>query len=151
MMQAESMARRVRDDDAWQALMKDPSVAAAVDEARQRAAPRDDALLVKGQRQVGGHDEVVLHNEASLLGVEDEPLDHLGRHQSLLTVQVGRGLINQIDIGWLAETQGHGDSLELASGEVLNLLVNDVIYPQWPHDIRYKLGMNVGVSDLFVQ
>ena len=39
--------------------------------------------------QVGGHDEVVLDNEASLLGVQDEPLDHLGRHQPLLGVQVG--------------------------------------------------------------
>ena len=39
--------------------------------------------------QVGGHDEVVLDNEASLLGVQDEPLNHLGRHQPLLGVQVG--------------------------------------------------------------
>ena len=39
--------------------------------------------------QVCGHDEVVLDNEASLLGVQDEPLNHLGRHQPLLRVQVG--------------------------------------------------------------
>ena len=38
--------------------------------------------------QVGGHDEVVLDNEASLLSVQDEPLNHLGRHQPLLGVQV---------------------------------------------------------------
>ena len=30
--------------------------------------------------QVGGHDEVVLHDKAGLLGMQDEPLDHLGRH-----------------------------------------------------------------------
>ena len=30
--------------------------------------------------KVGGHDEVVLHNEAGLFGVQDEPLDHLGSH-----------------------------------------------------------------------
>ena len=29
--------------------------------------------------QVGGHDEVVLHHEGRLLGVHDEPLDHLER------------------------------------------------------------------------
>ena len=39
--------------------------------------------------KVGGHDEVVLHHEASLLGVQDEPLDHLCSHQPLLGVQVG--------------------------------------------------------------
>merc|ERR1719234_1710133 len=48
--------------------------------------------------QVGGHDEVVLDNKAGLLGVQDEPLDHLGGHQSLLGVQVGTGLINKVDI-----------------------------------------------------
>ena len=31
-------------------------------------------------RQVGRHDEVVLHDETGLLGVEDEPLDDLGSH-----------------------------------------------------------------------
>ena len=39
--------------------------------------------------QVCGHDEIVLDNEASLLSVQDEPLNHLGRHQPLLRVQVG--------------------------------------------------------------
>ena len=46
-----------------------------------------------------GHDEVVLDDEAGLLGVQDEPLDDLGRHQPLLRVQVRRRLVDLQ--GWL--------------------------------------------------
>jgi len=38
--------------------------------------------------EVGGHDEVVLHDESGLLGVHDEALDHLGRCDTLLRVQI---------------------------------------------------------------
>ena len=48
--------------------------------------------------QVGGHDEVVLHNEAGLLGVQDEPLDHLSGHQPLLRVQVGTEVETYINV-----------------------------------------------------
>lgn len=34
-------------------------------------------------RQVGGHDEVVLHDEGRLLGVQDEPLDQLRARNAL--------------------------------------------------------------------
>ena len=46
-----------------------------------------------------GHDEVVLDDEAGLLGVEDEALDHLGRHQPLLRVQVRRRLVDLVRAG----------------------------------------------------
>jgi len=38
--------------------------------------------------QVGGHDEVVLHNERRLLGVHDEALDHLQVTESVERVRV---------------------------------------------------------------
>lgn len=41
-----------------------------------------------------GHDEVVLDDEPCLLGVEDEPLDHLRRNQTLLRVKVRGGLVD---------------------------------------------------------
>ena len=47
--------------------------------------------------QVGGHDEVVLHHEGGLLGVHDESLDDLGGRYTLLTVEIGRGLVDLID------------------------------------------------------
>ena len=72
-------------------------------------------------RQVRGHDEVVLHDETGFLGVEDESLDDLGGHQSLLGVQVGRRLVDQVDVGRLAQTQGQGDALELTTGQILDL------------------------------
>lgn len=35
-------------------------------------------------RQVSGHNEVMLHNEGGLLGVQDETLDQLGARNTLL-------------------------------------------------------------------
>merc|ERR1719336_604395 len=101
--------------------------------------------------QVGGHDEIVLDNEASLLSVQDEPLNHLGRHQPLLRVQVGAGLINKVDIGRLAKTKSQGNSLQLTTRKVLNLLVYDVINLERSHDIGDELRVNISVPDSVVQ
>lgn len=49
------------------------------------------------------------------------PLDDPGGHQSLLGVQVGRGLVDQVDVGWFAQTQCEGDSLQLTTRQVLHL------------------------------
>lgn len=60
----------------------------------------------------------------SVRGEEGEgraPLDDPGGHQSLLGVQVGRGLVDQVDVGWFAQTQREGDSLQLTTRQVLHL------------------------------
>lgn len=49
------------------------------------------------------------------------PLDDPGGHQSLLGVQVGRGLVDQVDVGRFAQTQREGDSLQLTTRQVLHL------------------------------
>ena len=81
---------------------------------RRQAVVDDDAV-----GEVGRHDEIVLDNERRLLGVQHEPLDHLGGDQTLLGVEVGRRLIDQVDVGRLAEAQADGGPLELTAGQRL--------------------------------
>lgn len=70
----------------------------AVDEALRRVGHAVDAGLALVDdhlvRQVGRHDEVVLHDERRLLVVDDEALQHPRADHSLLAVQVGRGLVD---------------------------------------------------------
>ena len=81
----------------------------------------------------------------------DPPFNDFGAHDTLLRVQVGRRLVNQVDVSWLAEAEGHGGSLQFSSGKVLHLLVHDVVDAERLHDVRHKLGVDVGVADLVVK
>ncbi len=45
-------------------------------------------------RQIGGHDEIVLDNEACLLGAHNEALDDLGGADALLAIQVSGRLVD---------------------------------------------------------
>lgn len=77
--------------------------------------------------QISWHDEIVLNNEGALLVVQDESFQHFGSNNSLLTIQICRGLIDQVSISTLRQGQNNGDSLKLSSWEFLNLVVNNVI------------------------
>jgi hypothetical protein len=63
--------------------------------------------------QVGGHYEIVFYNKRCFLCMQNEPFDNLGSHQTLLRVQIGGRLINQVDICRLWQ------ELELERGESL--------------------------------
>lgn len=54
-------------------------------------------------------------------GEELIPLNDSGGHQSLLGVQVGGGLIDEVHVGRFSQTEREGDSLQLTSGQVLYL------------------------------
>ena len=69
----------------------------------------------------------MLNHETSFLGVEDEPLDDLGSDQPLFRVQVGGGLVDQVDVGRLAQAQGHGHTLQFPARQILNFLVYYVV------------------------
>ena len=49
------------------------------------------------------------------------PLDDLGRVQTLLGVQVGGRLVNQVHVRRLAQTQRQGHALQLSSRQVQHL------------------------------
>jgi len=106
----------------------------------------DDAI-----GQISGHDKVVLDDKSRLLGVQDEALYHFGRHETLLRIQVGRRLVNEVHVGRFAQTQDDGHALQFTARQVLHLLVDDVVDAQRLHHVGNKLRVHVSVAHLFVQ
>lgn len=98
--------------------------------------------------QISGHDEIVLDDEGGLLGVHDESLDDTGSNDTLLGIQVGRRLVNEVDIGGHAQREDNGNTLQFTTGQVLDFLVNEVIELQGLDDIGLELGRQEGLLDL---
>lgn len=73
-------------------------------------------------RKVRCHDKIVLDDERGLFCVEDEALDDLGGNDTLFRVEVGRGLVDEVDVGGLAEAEDDGHTLELTAREELDFL-----------------------------
>ena len=51
--------------------------------------------------QISCHDEVVLHDESSLLRMHDEAFDDPRSDNTLLGVKISARLVYQVDIRWL--------------------------------------------------
>ena len=98
--------------------------------------------------KVGGHDEIVLDDESGLLGVHDETLDDTGSNDTLLGVEVGTGLIDQVDVGRHTQSQDDSNTLQLTTRQVLDLLVDEVVHLEWLVDISLELGAQEGSLDL---
>jgi hypothetical protein len=94
------------------------------------------------------HDEIVLYDEGSLLSVHDESLDDLGGNDTLLRVEVGGRLINKVDIGRSTKGQNDSNTLQLTTREVKDLLVNEIVYPEWLVNVGLELWVEEGGSDL---
>lgn len=108
-------------------------------------------LSVKDNDTVGKvsrHDEIVLDDESSLLGVHDPSLDDLGSHNTLLGVEVGTGLVNDVDVGGLSEGQDNGDTLKFTTRQVLDVLVNKAVQLEGLDDLGLELRKQEGGSDL---
>ncbi len=109
---------------------------------RGRALEHDDTI-----GQIRGHDEIVLDNEGGLLAVANVALDDLGRVQTLLRVQVRRRLVDQVHVGRLAQTQADSHTLQLTTGQVLDLLVHELLDLQRFQHVRVELRVNGRVAD----
>lgn len=99
--------------------------------------------------EIRGHDEVVLDDEGSLLSVHDETLDYSSCDDTLLGVEVGAGLVNQVDIGGHAECQDDGNTLQFSTGEILHFLVDEVVHLEGLVNIRLELWAQESSLDLF--
>eukprot|EP00970_Alexandrium_tamarense_P017896 scaffold12330_cov117-Alexandrium_tamarense.AAC.1 len=64
-------------------------------------------------------------------GMHDEPLDSLGTVDTLLTIQVGTGLINEVHISGSTQGQTDGKPLQLSTRMVLHSIIH-----QWIHRKR---------------
>jgi len=74
----------------------------------------DTRLAIKDDNAIGevrGHDKIVLDDESSLLGVHDESLDDATCNDTLLGVEIGRRLVNDVNIGRHTESQDNGNLL----------------------------------------
>ena len=99
-------------------------------------------------REVRSHDEIVLDDESSLLGVHNEALDDAGRDDTLLGVEIGAWLVNEVDVGWHTESEYDGDTLQFTPGKVLHFLVNEVIELEGFVDVCLKLRVQERGLDL---
>lgn len=111
----------------------------------------DTRLAIEDNDAVGkvsGHDEIVLDNEGGLLGVHDETLDDARGNDTLLRVEVGRGLVNEIDVGGHTERENDGNTLQFTTGQILDLLVDEVIELQGLDDISLELRRQERLLDL---
>ena len=97
--------------------------------------------------KVGGHDEIVLDDEGGLLGVHDEALDDARGDDTLLGVEVGGRLVDDVDVGGHTEGEHNGDTLQLTTGQVLDFLVDEVVHLERLVDISLELGVDEGGLD----
>ena len=97
--------------------------------------------------EVGGHDEIVLDDKGGLLGVHDEALDDARGDDTLLGVEVGGRLVDDVDVGGHAEGEHDGDTLQLTTGQVLDFLVDEVVHLERLVDISLELGVDEGGLD----
>lgn len=102
----------------------------------------DTGLTIEDDDTVGevsGHDEIVLDDKSSLLGVHDETLDDAGNNDTLLGVKIGGRLVDHVDIGWETQCKHDGDTLQFTTRQVLDFLINEVIELQGLDNIRLEL------------
>ena len=105
--------------------------------------------------------------------MQNEPLDDLGGHNTLLGVKVGGGLVDQVNIRlggggvknfsqqmmWkvnsgtyrLSETENQGNTLKLTTREVLHLLVQETINLERADDVSLELRVVEHIPDLRVE
>lgn len=77
--------------------------------------------------KVSCHDEIVLDNKSCSLGVHDEALDDSRGNDTLLRIEVGRRLVNEVDISRHAEGKHDGDTLQFTTRQVLDFLIDKVV------------------------
>lgn len=90
----------------------------------------------------------MLHNECRLLGVHDEPLDDPTSDDTLLRIEVRRGLIDQVDVGRNTQGQHNSDTLQLTTRKVLHFLVDEIVELERFVDISLELRIQECGLDL---
>jgi len=80
--------------------------------------------------------------------VHDETLDDTGSNDTLLGIEVGTRLIDEVDIGRDTKSQDDSDTLQFTTGQVLDFLVDEVIHLQGLVDIGLELRVQEGGLDL---
>jgi len=90
--------------------------------------------------QVCSHDEIVLHDECSSLGLHDPTLHDLSGNDTLLGVQVRGWLIDKVDIARLSEGKYNSNALQFTTGQILNVLIEQGHNVQWHKHFSFEDG-----------
>ena len=89
----------------------------------------------------------MLDNKGGFLAVHDESLDDSGGDDTLLGVQVGRWLIDEVDVCGEAKSKDDGHALQLTTRQILDFLVDKVFDLQRLVDVGLELWRKEGCSD----
>ena len=81
----------------------------------------------------------MLDHERRLLRVHDEALDDSRGDDTLFGVEVGRWLVDDVNVCWHAQGEDDGYALQLTTREVLHFLVDEVVDFEGLVDIGLEL------------
>lgn len=97
--------------------------------------------------EISSHDEIVLDDKGGLFGMHDEALDNARGNDTLFGVEVGRRLVDYVDVGWQTQGEDNGDSLQFTTGQMLDFLVDEIIKLEGLNDVSLELGRQEGGLD----
>lgn len=69
----------------------------------------------------------MFNDEGSAFRAHDPALHYLSSNYTLLGVEIGTRLIDQVNIARLGETEDNGHTLELTTGECLHIVIEELI------------------------
>ena len=101
--------------------------------------------------EVGGHDEIMFYDERGLLGVQDESLDDARGDDTLFDIQVRGRFIDKVDLSGLTQGQCQSNALQLTTGKMLNILIEERIDKHRLGNIGLELGMIELIANLHVE
>ncbi|KAI3494682.1 hypothetical protein L1887_40498 [Cichorium endivia] len=109
---------------------------------------RGDAVEAADKvREVVEHGQVVLDGDDVGVGVE-ERADHARGVETLLDVEVRRGLVKHVYVGILDARHADGEALELSTGEVLDVAVENLLEVEHVDDLVLVVPLELAVEEL---
>ena len=90
--------------------------------------------------QISSHDEIVLDDESGLLRMHDEALDDTCTYDTLLRIEVGGRLVDQVNVRRQAQSHDDSHTLQFTTGQILYFLVNEVIELERLDNVGLELG-----------
>ena len=79
--------------------------------------------------------------------MHNESLDDTGADDTLLGIEVGGRLVNQVNIGRQTESHNNGYTLQFTTGQVLDFLVNEIVQLERLDNVGLELRRQEGLLD----
>ena len=92
----------------------------------------DDDLI----GEISRHDEIVLHDKGSSLGIDDPTFHDASSEDTLFRIQVRGWLIDKIEVARLCQGNDQGDTLKLTTRQVLDFVIKERVDIEGDKDFR---------------